>query len=375
MIICSWDVGIKHLAYCIMGYRPLDEKIKFPIYGWNSINLIDDVPLICNKENCSKPAKHVFMDGDMKIYYCGMHQQCFMNHIPKGTNYIFFRNNSKNGCSVAKCTRKAIGCKQNVVDGNKIYLCSLHKKQHDYDNDNIYKLIKYNCHYDNCDKKATVYSIIDDNKIYCCAKHKIKNKDVFKNDDKCVYDECGSKATYCENGNFYCSHHRNMLVADASVDIIDIAIQKKAEAVNLDTLLKQLILKLDSIPEILNVDTVVIENQPSLKNPKMKTIATAIYSYFLIRGVLDKNIKNVCFTSPINKLNIDIKDAVIIKSNKEIDASNDNKYKATKQLGIKYCKQLIQFDEPSIKLLAKHTKADDLCDAMLQGAYYLIKNT
>ena len=41
MIICSWDVGITHMAYCIMEYAPDNDKIKFPIHGWNNINLIN----------------------------------------------------------------------------------------------------------------------------------------------------------------------------------------------------------------------------------------------------------------------------------------------------------------------------------------------
>jgi len=69
--------------------------------------------------------------------------------------------------------------------------------------------------------------------------------------------------------------------------------------------------KLDKIKELLNVNEVLIENQPSLKNPAMKTISCFLYSYFIARGIADKTddnpIKKVRFISPSNKLKMDEK--------------------------------------------------------------------
>ena len=42
-----------------------------------------------------------------------------------------------------------------------------------------------------------------------------------------------------------------------------------------------------------DIDYVLIENQPSLKNPKMKSIAETLYSWFLIRGIVDKKVNNL----------------------------------------------------------------------------------
>jgi hypothetical protein len=55
----------------------------------------------------------------------------------------------------------------------------------------------------------------------------------------------------------------------------------------------------------LDVEEVLIENQPSLKNPNMKTIATLLYSYFVFRGIIDKEktkskIENIKFISPFS---------------------------------------------------------------------------
>ena len=89
----------------------------------------------------------------------------------------------------------------------------------------------------------------------------------------------------------------------------------------------------------MNANIVLIENQPSMKNPKMKAISSTIYDYFLIRGIFDKertnsNITRVKFMSPSNKLKLadegDTKKLVKLKGN---DAKT---YKLTKTLGIKY---------------------------------------
>ena len=55
-------------------------------------------------------------------------------------------------------------------------------------------------------------------------------------------------------------------------------------------------------------------------------------------------------------------------------ATNEAKaYKMTKELGIKYCKELISHLPEWLAILNNHKKKDDLCDAFLQGAYYFEK--
>jgi hypothetical protein len=133
----------------------------------------------------------------------------------------------------------------------------------------------------------------------------------------------------------------------------------------------KLFTKLDSMKEILDVEEVLIENQPSLKNPNMKTIATLLYSYFVFRGIIDKNktnskINNIKFISPSNKLKV-------MKSvtNEKLDTAKDKReeYEITKGLSLIYCQALINENEK--KFLENHVKKDDLCDAYLQGFRYL----
>ena len=64
--------------------------------------------------------------------------------------------------------------------------------------------------------------------------------------------------------------------------------KKNAKNTDLDTVKMNMWYKLDKIPNLLEVDEVIIENQPSLRNPKMKSIAETLYNYFLCRGIIDK---------------------------------------------------------------------------------------
>jgi hypothetical protein len=97
----------------------------------------------------------------------------------------------------------------------------------------------------------------------------------------------------------------------------------------------------------------------------------------MIRGLLDKvpesNIKIVKFMSPSNKLKLvntgETKQIVIYKT----ELNESKAYKLTKELSVKYVKELIT-DMPEWNIfLNNQKKKDDLADALLQGLYYYEK--
>ena len=107
---------------------------------------------------------------------------------------------------------------------------------------------------------------------------------------------------------------------------------------------------------------VIVENQPSLKNPTMKSIQMMVFSYFLIRGECSKlemiNARNKLKVYKGPKISCDIKD----------------KYKRNKFLAIEYCKEMIKNEkEEFIELYNNSKKKDDLADSYLQGIYYINK--
>ena len=268
---------------------------------------------------------------------------------------------------------------------------------------------------DPCDHVASVY--LDFNKIpeekpdndhlingligFCKThqdQHKIfwsksKTSKLFKEEDEeheCNYVKkdgtfCGKKSKYVFKANIvkqhYCTkHYRTELekrMADYSLKSIKNISVKKIPTIDLQI---RLIGELDKLLEhftALCIEEVVIENQPSLKNPKMKSIASTILDYFLIRGFIDNknglNIKLVRYFCPSNKLLVN-KDNTLEVFNKMSNKTNNNsrtKYKMTKELGIKYTRQLLETDKEQTEYLNLFKKKDDLCDSFLQALYYM----
>ena len=136
----------------------------------------------------------------------------------------------------------------------------------------------------------------------------------------------------------------------------------------LDELNKLIINFFDKNKDFLNVDHVLIEQQPT-KNPLMKNISVMIHSYFIIRGIIDKNINNsnidrVLFFSPKNKLKI--------YDGPEIICTLKSKYSQRKKIGILQTKYFIdKFNLTNYKQFFESSKKkDDLADSFLQALCY-----
>ena len=118
--------------------------------------------------------------------------------------------------------------------------------------------------------------------------------------------------------------------------------------------------------KILDVKTVVIENQPVLKNPTMKSIQIILYSYYLINK-LDQD-----YSIKLVPANSKLKFSITNDSIEEIKKIKD-KYQKNKKLAIEYCRDLVK--EPTwIDFFEKFKKKDDLADSFLL-IYYRLNNT
>lgn len=131
---------------------------------------------------------------------------------------------------------------------------------------------------------------------------------------------------------------------------------------------KKLVAELDKYPDFLNCKEVIVENQPSLKNPTMKSIQMMVYSYFLIRGV-DSDISNIDNLEMINARN-----KLKVYKGEKVECNIKETYKKNKFLAVKYCELMINNeDQKFIDLYESSKKKDDLSDSYLQGIYYLRK--
>ena len=202
-------------------------------------------------------------------------------------------------------------------------------------------------------------------------------------------------------------------------DIVNLVDNEKMKK-NRNLLFENIPRKLNEIPQLLDVDLVVIENQPSLKNPQMKSIQMILYSYFLILGKVIGNettksyIDVIDFCSASNKLKvydgpkIDLNNLKVKKNSKlienqsiqdsTIDLKTDNndyidetedeketiekktvkkttkttlKYAHKKKLAIEHAKYFLEkYNQEYLDFFNSHKKKDDLSDSYLQGIYY-----
>ena len=174
---------------------------------------------------------------------------------------------------------------------------------------------------------------------------------------------------------------------------------------------KNMTLVFENIPKklhenefLLDVDGVVIENQPSLKNPKMKSIQMVVYSYFLMYGkvlnINENKIKFIDFCNASNKLKVykgpvisienlkkkKVKNNSLITDfinkeekdeNEEIEIkekkSNKLSYGDKKKMAVEHVKYFLKEnnDKENLEFFELHKKKDDLADSYLQGLYII----
>ena len=243
-----------------------------------------------------------------------------------------------------------------------------------------------------CQRNATFYSNDGTNTYYCKvhAKKYIPQQIKFVqclNTDKCVHminniaknttSLCDKKATqsidlkginypYCKT---HCDVHTKHITKDNSLKKINTV---NANKIPMQTLSIKLFELLNKMPEFVDVHEVLIENQPVQKNATMKTIQCLLFSYFVMKGMVDdKKITNVKFICPSNKLKVGSDADLKLKNIKQEGGDDRKVYNITKKLGIKFCKELIKDDKKNLEFINKQKKQDDYCDAFLQAYYYM----
>lgn len=130
-------------------------------------------------------------------------------------------------------------------------------------------------------------------------------------------------------------------------------------------------LKLNDLFEQTHLDYVIIENQPAMKNPVMKTIQVMVYSYFKQMQLLNgKAIRDIKMCNASNKLRYAMKLSPIGELN--LKTPETNKYKRNKEAAIAYALKLLHVNEKTdnIAFFTSFKKKDDLADTLLQGLYF-----
>jgi hypothetical protein len=129
----------------------------------------------------------------------------------------------------------------------------------------------------------------------------------------------------------------------------------------------------------ININYVVVENQPVLKNPVMKSIQMMVYSYFKILKRTTPCIDKVVMINAGNKMRFanTILSLKIPNITETLDQfENQPKYKKTKNLSIHYTRELLRYKDYQTHLdfFQDFKKKDDLADTLLQGLYFCYTN-
>ena len=165
--------------------------------------------------------------------------------------------------------------------------------------------------------------------------------------------------------------YRNIKIIEWGV--MDLARGQKVKELNLMTIHSRMIESLNECDFLncnSNIDTAILENQPCLMNPTMKSVQILLFASLWMRkedGVID--IGKMAMFSARNKLEA--------YDGPEIDFSHiKTKYTRTKKLSIAYTKYMLVESEQSQEmkeLFENSKKKDDLADAYLQGLTYIKK--
>ena len=176
---------------------------------------------------------------------------------------------------------------------------------------------------------------------------------------------CGKKALYVDD-KYYCKVH--------TPTVTKLINKKNKNPFEYATRIKQ---ELDNRPFLCDVDAVIIENQPALVNPIMKTVQMIIFSYFSFKNTLDK-------TLPVHNINAKRKEKLPVED-KEWEGSVfqkeylerikkiNNKYSQRKFLCYYYATMCLDSYPEMKNYLLTHTKKDDLTDSFLMCIDWLLK--
>ena len=114
--------------------------------------------------------------------------------------------------------------------------------------------------------------------------------------------------------------------------------------------------------------TVLIENQPCMKNPTMKSIQMILYTFFVMHSYLEGKTIDIKFVSASNKLKVKHKADVSHITTKA-------KYMQNKKYVVEYARNYLQLTKELninwIDLFEKEKKKDDWADAYCQALHFI----
>lgn len=372
MRVIGWDIGIKNLAYCIVD--EYNESLTSEYLSLISKNNFKNKQLEIFEFNGSK---YLILDwGIVNIV-----EKVSENMEDNGELYLSSRPKLKCNITNAKnkqCSKNAIYCKEMATDGEYFGYCNAHFLKSPYSRLPRMDEKKPSCYWSSEDvskygtgthiDSANVNGIIDSNLV--------NNSNIHL---------CNNKATFAKRDNVfmsYCTKHKNEIVKSSNSSngdelFLKIKNVKKSTSINLTLIGQSIFQELDTKSNLLESNLVLLENQPVLKNPTMKSIQMFMYSYYIMRGVEDntKKVTEINCYSANNKTELDAfiepDEKKII--NDQLQSIKDSKGKRKKK-AILLTNKILENCPNWLNFFKDNKKRDDLADSFLMSLHYLNKN-
>lgn len=241
-----------------------------------------------------------------------------------------------------------------------------------------------------CSQKAK-YIEPNDLSIGYCGKHgkeeltKKPNLIQVKSKMKCIQYNDKKKCVCSKNGIWlsvdnpykrYCQvHYKSLIKNNSELEkdyYMDVKHASKIKQFNIKELSVRLFKALEQHPTFLEVDDIIIENQPVFKNPTMKSIQMLLYSYFVMNGLMKDKLNNISFFMAGKKLEG-------FQGNHQIAKDKfghiKSEYKQTKNSAILFSKEMIKEEQSEwYDYICAQKKQDDLADAFLTNCCYIQNN-
>ena len=331
----GWDIGIKNLAYCVLESNAgstTENLFTFNKHNYNILNW-KDISLVTQIESNLATAGQVSHINNT-LTCCGIKTPS----KKKTTNTTI---NTEDESKI--CGKKAFYAKEELTEAGEYEgLCKTHFKK----------------------LKIAKLPILSVKKCWtegCCSKPvQVLKSHIFKGFCKKHINEMHNAKTHTDADFFKINHAKTT----AKIDINQLGIA--------------LFQELNKIKEcITEPNVILLENQPVLKNPTMKSMQMFLYSYYLM-NILDSNIdlsikklQCYCASKKLDMIKcLTEEEQTII--NTFIDTVK-NPYQKNKKMSIMIVEVLLKNNSKWLEYFKSHPKQDDLADSLLMTLHYFEK--
>ena len=366
----GWDIGIKNLAYCVLDSSSnisIDtfcfNNNNYNIVNWKDISLVSQI-----ESNMEEGGEVSHINNTMK---CSVINELSNKKVNKKVNNKKKSNELSNELSneeattqgTSLCSKPAMYCKEELITdslGNTSYfgICKTHYKKIDK--------VETNIRFPELSVKT------------------------------CWHPECSSKPNQVLKAHIYkgyCKKHINDMIKEKKyikTDFLNINRAKTTSKFDINQLGIALFQELDKIKDkVLDSSIILLENQPVLKNPTMKSIQMFLYSYYLLRimenndsaisgsssgfgnYLNNKKIQCYCASKKLDLIKF-LPETEQIRINELIEKVNSG-YQKNKKMAIMMVESLLQKNSKWLTFFKGHPKQDDLADSLLMTLHYFEK--